>query len=121
MFIAIGIILIFGSLFSSYVSKSLTAIILIAIISNLFLATFTNPQDQDILIVALNLSVLVGGNMVPQASSFILFTIHMAKDEGIYDLTYQNFKKDIRNYSFLSISITLVFYFCLVLLFKLQI
>jgi Na+/H+ antiporter NhaD/arsenite permease-like protein len=119
LIIAIVIIVIFGSLLSSFVSKSLTAIMYIAIVSNLFLDTFTNPVDQVILIMAVNIAVLVGGNFVPQASSFILFTIQMAKTEKEPDLTYNIFKKEMRNYSFLSVSITIVYYICLIIILKL--
>lgn len=119
--IAIVIIVIFGSLFSSFVSKSLTAITFIAIVSNLFIVTFTDPLDQDILIIAVNIAILVGGNMVPQASSFILFTIEMAKSEKAPGLTYQTFKKEMGRYSILSVSITLVYYFCLVIILKLPV
>ena len=119
LIIAIGIIVIFGSLLSSFVSKSLTAITFIAIVSNLFLDTFTNPMDQVILILAVNIAVLVGGNMVPQASSCILLTIQMAKSEKVPDLTYNIFKKEMRKYSFLSVSITLVYYICLIIILKL--
>ncbi len=119
LIIAIGIIVIFGSLFSSFVSKSLTAIMFIAIVSELFLSTFTDPADQVILILAVNIAVLIGGNMVPQASSFILFTIQMAKTENAPNLTYQTFKKEMRKSSFLSISITLIYYFCVVMILKL--
>ncbi len=119
LILAIAIIVIFGSLLSSFVSKSLTAITFIAIVSNLFLVTFTDPVDQVILIIAVNIAVLVGGNFVPQASSFILFTIDMAKSEKVSDLTYQTFKKEMRKYSFLSVSITLVYYICLIIILKL--
>ena len=121
LIIALVIIVIFGSLLSSFVSKSLTAITFIAIVSNLFLDTFTNPVDQIILIMAVNIAVLVGGNFVPQASSFILFTIQMAKTEKEPDLTYNIFKREMRKYSFLSISITLVYYICLILILKLPV
>ncbi len=117
--IAIIIIVIFGSLLSSFVSKSLTAITFIAIVSNLFIVTFTDPLDQDILIIAVNIAILVGGNMVPQASSFILFTIEMAKSEKAPGLTYQTFKKEMGRYSILSVSVTLLYYFCLVIILKL--
>ena len=121
LIIAIIIIVIFGSILSSFVSKSLTAITFIAIVSNLFLDTFTNPVDQVILIMAVNIAVLVGGNFVPQASSFILFTIQMAKTEKEPDLTYNIFKKEMRKYSFLSVSITIVYYICLIIILKLPI
>ncbi len=111
--------MIFGSLLSSFVSKSLTAITFIAIVSNLFIITLTDPVDQVILIIAVNIAILVGGNMVPQASSFILFTIEMAKSEKAPGLTYKSFKKEMRRYSILSVSITLVYYFCLVIILKL--
>jgi Na+/H+ antiporter NhaD/arsenite permease-like protein len=119
LIIAIIIIVIFGSFFSSFVSKSLTAMIFISIISDLFLATFTDPVDQDILMLAICIAVLVGGNMVPQASSFILFTIEMAKSENASDLSYQIFKKEMRKFSILSVSLTLVYYICLTLILKL--
>jgi len=119
--IAIVIIVIFGSLFSSFVSKSLTAITFIAIVSNLFIVTFTDPLDQDILIIAVNIAILVGGNMVPQASSFILFTIEMAKSEKAPGLTYQTFKKEMGRYSILSVSVTLLYYSCLVIILKLPV
>ena len=121
LFIAIAIIVIFGSLLSSFVSKSLTAITFITIVSNLFIDTFTDPIDQVILIIAVNIAVLVGGNIVPQASSFILSTIDMAKSEKAPDLSYQSFKKEMRKYSLLSVSITLIYYFCLILLLKLPV
>ncbi len=121
LLIAIVIIVIFGSLLSSFVSKSLTAITFIAIVSNLFIITFTDPVDQTILIIAVNIAILVGGNMVPQASSFILFTIEMAKSEKAPDLTYQTFKKEMMRYSILSVSITLVYYICLVIILKLPV
>ncbi len=121
LIIAIVIIVIFGSLLSSFVSKSLTAITFIAIVSNLFEITFTDPIDKDILIIAVNIAILVGGNMVPQASSFILFTIEMAKSEKAPGLTYKSFKKEMRRYSILSVSITLVYYFCLVIILKLPV
>jgi len=121
LIIAIVIIIIFGSLLSSFVSKSLTAITFIAIVSNLFLVTFTDPVDQVILVMAVNIAVLVGGNFVPQASSFILFTIQMAKSEKASDLTYNIFKKEMRKYSFLSVSITLVYYICLIIILKLPV
>lgn len=121
LIIAIVIIVIFGSLLSSFVSKSLTAITFIAIVSNLFLDTFTDPVDQVILIIAVNIAVLVGGNFVPQASSFILFTIEMARSEKTPDLTYQTFKKEMRKYSLLSVSITLVYFFCLIIILKLPV
>ena len=119
LIIAIVIIVIFGSLLSSFVSKSLTAITFIAIVSNLFIVTFTDPVDQVILIIAVNIAILVGGNMVPQASSFVLFTIEMAKSEKAPDLTYQTFKKEMGRYSILSVSITLVYYLCLIIILKL--
>ena len=121
LIIAIVIIVIFGSVLSSFVSKSLTAITFIAIVSNLFLDTFTDPVDQVILIIAVNIAVLVGGNFVPQASSFILFTIEMARSEKTPDLTYQTFRKEMRKYSLLSVSITLVYYFCLIIILKLPV
>ncbi|MCK5347033.1 MAG: hypothetical protein KAR20_26670, partial [Candidatus Heimdallarchaeota archaeon] len=118
LLIAIAILVIFGSFFSSFVSKSLTAMMFIAIVSNLF-SVFPDSVDQTLLILAVNISVLVGGNMVPQSSSAILFTIEMAKSEKASDLTYQSFKKEMRRFSLLSLSITLVYYSGLVLILKL--
>lgn len=119
LILAIVIIVIFGSLLSSFVSKSLTAITFIAIVSNLFIDTFTDPVDQVLLIIAVLLAVIVGGNMVPQASSFILYTIQLAKTEKAPDLTYNIFKKEMRKYSFLSVSITLVYFIGLIIILKL--
>ena len=119
LIIAMLIILVVGSLLASFVSKSLTSIIFIAIISDLFLVTFTDSVDQTLLILALNIAILIGGNMVPQASSFILFTIQMAKTERVPGLTYQTFKKEMNKFSILSVSITITYYIFLAIILKL--
>ncbi|UYP46162.1 hypothetical protein NEF87_002447 [Candidatus Lokiarchaeum ossiferum] len=119
LIIAMLIILIVGSLLASFVSKSLTSIIFIAIISTLFLETFTNTVDQTLLILALTIAILIGGNMVPQASSFILFTIQLAKTEKVPSLTYQSFKKEMGKFSVLSVSITIIYYILLAIILKL--
>lgn len=91
--VAILLVLLISTLFSSFVSRNLTAVIFIPILLNLSQDIFQKSVEYDLLFIALIIGVNLGGNMIPQASSHVLYTLDFVKKNQILHLDYQSYTK----------------------------
>lgn len=105
IYLTILVIPIIFSLIGSFISKSMGIIIFTNILTILY---NRNPSFQDyqtVLVVAIIIGIVLGGNMVPQASSHFIRTLNIAKEKRKTDFTYKVLLKFNVIFSLISILI----------------
>lgn len=89
IYLTIIVIPIIFALIGSFISKSMGIIIFTNILTILYNRNPSFQNYQTVLIVALVVGIVLGGNMVPQASSHFIRTLNIAKEKKKTDFTYK--------------------------------
>ncbi len=101
LWLAILIIYLVMGLVSSYIARTLATIIFISISGSLFTDLGVVPNSQLILLTTVLVAIHLGGNLVPQSSSFILKLLEQAKDRNISEIQYKSLTKILRRFTVL--------------------
>ncbi|MHA1519649.1 MAG: SLC13 family permease [Promethearchaeota archaeon] len=89
--LALILTLILTAVIGSFISRNFAAVVFLSVFSTLLGETFTLPLHFDVLYLALIIGINLGGNMIPQASSHVLYTLDFVKKNKILHLDFKSY------------------------------
>ncbi|MHA1612965.1 MAG: hypothetical protein ACTSVZ_01305 [Promethearchaeota archaeon] len=89
--LALILTLILTAVIGSFISRTFAAVVFLSVFSTLLGETFTLPLHFDVLYLALIIGINLGGNMIPQASSHVLYTLDFVKKNNILHLDFKSY------------------------------
>ncbi|TFH27228.1 MAG: hypothetical protein E4G98_06330 [Promethearchaeota archaeon] len=91
--LAVILTLIFTAVIGSFISRTFAAVVFLSIFATLLKDTFTLPLHFNVLYIALIIGINLGGNLIPQASSHVLYTLEFIKKNKILHLNFKTYTK----------------------------
>ncbi len=113
--IAVLLIVLVCSLIGSFFSKTAAIIIFSTVINDLLVLNPALVAYKDVLVMALVIGVILGGNMIPQASSHLLKTLSITKERHIDRVSQRMLTKN--SVAFIAIAIAAGLVYTLAFLF----
>ncbi len=111
--IAIIIVYFFAGLITSYIARTLSFVIFLSVLQGFFVDVFTDPSVQLILLITFVISLHLGGNLLPQSSTFILKMLEQARERNLSEIQYNNIKKILGKFTTLAAALGLAYIFIL--------
>ncbi len=107
--IAVVLIVIVCALIGSFFSKTAAIIIFSNIIIDLLSSNPTLGAYKDVLVMAVVVGAILGGNMIPQASSHLLKTLSISKERSIDRVSQRMLTKNSIIFSIITIAAGLLY------------